>query len=57
MASKSKYPQGGSVDSLTKGVRPVAGTAIKPDALVGQMASGSAVINSQPTNKARSRRK
>ncbi len=55
MAGKSKYPQGGSVDSLSKGApkAKVKAVQVNPDSLVGRMSGGSVVINSTPTDKGR----
>ncbi len=57
MAKSSKYPQGGSVDSLSKGAPKgkVKAAEVNPDSVVGRMSGGSVVINSRPTNKGRGR--
>ncbi len=55
MAGKSKYPQGGSVDSLSQGAPKgkVKAAEVNPDSVAGRMNGGSVVINSTPTNKGR----
>ena len=55
MAKSSSYPQGGSVDSLSKGAPKgkVHAVQIAADSGVGRMSGGSIVINSRPTNKGR----
>ncbi len=54
MAGKSSsYPQGGSVDSLSKGAPKgkVKAVEIPADAPVARMSGGSVVINSRPANR------
>ncbi len=55
--STRRYPQGGSVDSLSKGApkAKVKAAQVSPDSLVGRMSGGSVTINSTPTNKGRGR--
>ncbi len=57
MAGKSKYPQGGSVDSLSKGAPKgkVKAVEIAADSVVGRMSGGSVVINSRPANRGRTK--
>ncbi len=55
--SSSKYPQGGSVDSLSKGApkAKVKAVEIPADAPVARMSGGAVVINSNPTNRGRTK--